>query len=156
MTGLNHLLVATDGSEGSLHAAVFAGNLARKLGAKVTVLCVQDEDSVPSHAWGAGDLWSGAPDGLKTIEQVRVSLEQHARENEISEAATALGDLAEEPDKVFIWGHPSEQICKFAGDNSVDLIVIGSHGRSGLKRAFLGSVSQAVANRAPCPVTIIR
>ena len=156
MSVINHLLVATDGSEGSLHAAEFAGDLARNQGAKVTVVYVADEDSVPSHAWGASDLWSGAPDGLKSVEQVRNAMEEHARENEIPATVEALGEQTEPPAIVVTWGHPSEKICQFAGDNNIDLIVIGSHGRSGLKRAFLGSVSQAVANQAPCPVTIIK
>ena len=149
MTKFDHLLVATDGSEGSKHAAEYAGNLARRLKARVTVIYVQDEESVPSHAWGLAD-------GMKTIEQVRDSLEEHAMKHEISVAINAIGELQIAPVEIVAWGHPSEIICAFASENEVDLIVIGSHGRSGLKRAFLGSVSQAVANQAPCPVTIVR
>ena len=55
-----------------------------------------------------------------------------------------------------VWGHAAEEISRFAKDNKVELIVIGSYGKSKLKRAFLGSVSQAVANQAPCPVTIVK
>lgn len=69
------------------------------------------------------------PEGMKSVEEIRNSIEQQA--------------LAEE-------------ISRFAKDNKVELIVIGSYGKSKLKRAFLGSVSQAVANQAPCPVTIVK
>ena len=55
-----------------------------------------------------------------------------------------------------VWGHPADQICRFASESDADLIVIGSHGRTGISRAILGSVSHAVANQAPCPVTIVR
>ncbi|MEX0963514.1 MAG: universal stress protein [Pseudohongiellaceae bacterium] len=156
MSGFSHILVPTDGSEGALQAAKVAGDLARALAAKVTVVYVQEEDSVLSHAWGAANFPVGAADGLKSIEQVRASLEQRAQENELPAAVKALGELSQVPESVVIWDHPSEGICRYARDNKVDLIVIGSHGRSGLKRAFLGSVSQAVANQAPCPVTIVR
>jgi nucleotide-binding universal stress UspA family protein len=156
MTAINHILVPTDGSEGALHAAQLAGDLARSLNAKVTVLYVQDEDHVLAHAWGAGNIPGGAPSGLGSVEQVREMLENRAREEELPKTAEALGELANPPELTVAWGHSSEGICKYATDNKVDLIVIGSHGRSGLKRAFLGSVSHAVVNQAPCPVTVVR
>jgi len=156
MTVISHILVPTDGSEGALHAAEQAGDLARSLGANVTVLYVQDEDNVLAHAWGAGNIPGGAPDGLGSVDQVRNALEKRALEDELTKTAAKLGKLAKEPELVVTWGHCSAGICKYATDNNIDLIVIGSHGRSGLKRAFLGSVSQAVANQAPCPVTIVR
>ncbi len=53
-------------------------------------------------------------------------------------------------------GHVGDQICEFARDNNVDLIVMGSHGRTGIKRALLGSVSYSVVNQATCAVTIVR
>lgn len=150
MKSVNHILVPTDGSEGALHAARFAGELARSLDAKVTVLYVQDESQVVSLAWGGG------PEGLNSVEKVRELLEKSATENDLPKTVEALGKLEKDPDSIIIWGHSSEEICRFAEHNSVDLIVIGSHGRSKLARAFLGSVSQAVANQAPCPVTIVR
>lgn len=150
MTSIKHILVPTDGSEGSLHAAQVAGTLARSLDAKVTLLYVQSEDQVLPLAWG------GVSAGSDTIELVRNSLEKHASEELLPKTAEALGKMTNTPDSIVIWGHSSEQICKYAKENSVDLIVIGSHGRSKLGRAFLGSVSQAVANQAPCPVTIVR
>lgn len=153
MTAISHILVPTDGSEGALHAAELAGNLARSLDAKVTVLYVQDEDQILSLAWG---LPGGGPNGSDSIEQVRSALEKRAQENELPETTKALGKLSKEPDAILTWGHSSEEICQYATNHNVDLIVIGSHGRSKLKRAFLGSVSQAVANQAPCPVTIVR
>ena len=150
MTEINHILVPTDGSEGSLHAAEFAGTLARSLDAKITLLYVQDEDQVLSLSWGA------VSEGLDTVEIVRNSLERNALEDCLPRTAAALGKLTKDPSTVFLWGHAAEEICVYATKNSVDLIVIGSYGRSKLKRAFLGSVSQAVANKATCPVTIVK
>lgn len=164
MPFVNHILLPTDGSEGALHAAAFAGELARALNAKVTVLHVLSEDFLMSHAWGSGGLLVGnpegylvgEPDGMKSVEELRSAVEQEARDKALAETAGALGDLSQEPDLITVWGHASEEITSFAGDNEVELIVIGSYGKSKLKRAFLGSVSQAVANQAHCPVTIVK
>lgn len=60
------------------------------------------------------------------------------------------------PDLVNLWSHPADQICDYSEAHAIDLIVIGSHGRSGIKEALLGGVSHSVANRAACAVTIVR
>ena len=156
MTAISHILVPTDGSEGALHAAQLAGEMARSLNAKVTVLYVQDEDYVLAHAWGAGNIPGGTPAGLGPVDEAREMLEKRAREEELATTAEALGELPNSPELAVIWGHSSQGICDYATNNNVDHIVVGSHGRSGLKRAFLGSVSQAVVNQAPCPVTVVR
>lgn len=156
MTGIRHVLVPTDGSEGARHAAAFAGSLARALDARITVLLVQSDDVILSHAWGVGDYPAGAIYGTMSVDQIREMFEKRARETELPETVEALGEQAHEPQSVMLWGHPAEEICRYASDNEVDLIVVGSHGRSGIKRILLGSVSHAVANQAPCPVTIVR
>ncbi|MBL4571719.1 MAG: universal stress protein [Gammaproteobacteria bacterium] len=156
MTDISHILVPTDGSDGALHAAELAGNFARSLGAKVTLLYVQDDAHILSNAWAASNLPVDGEEDSSSVERVRSSLEKHAHENELPATAEALGKLAKEPDSIVTWGHSSEEICRYATNHNVDLIVIGSHGRSGLKRAFLGSVSQAVANQASCPVTLVK
>jgi len=155
MSKIQHLLVATDGSEGSMKAAAFAGELARPLGARVTVITVLSEDVIMPYAWGAGEYPAGPVYGAMSIDEVRAMLEKRARE-ELPRTAEACGELPAAPNEVQIWGHPAEQICDYASEHAVDLIVIGSHGRSGFGRMLLGSVSNAVANHAPCPVTIVR
>ncbi|MEX2482719.1 MAG: universal stress protein [Gammaproteobacteria bacterium] len=156
MTAIKHLLVATDGSESAFKAAAFAGDLARGLGARVTVLMVQSEEAVLPHAWGVGEYPVAVPYASMTVEEVRTMLEERARENELARTGEAIGKLAAPPDLVYRWGHAAEEICRYAVDNDVDLMVIGSHGRSAFKRALLGSISNAVANHATCPVTIVR
>jgi nucleotide-binding universal stress UspA family protein len=156
MAAVKHILVPTDGSDGACKAAAFAGELARALDAKISVLFVQNEELVLSHAWGPGEFPAGAPYGTMPVDDIRQMLQEKAQKKELPDTVDALGEQASEPLAVMSWGHPAEEVCRFAGDNDVDLIVIGSHGRSGLKRALLGSVSHAVANQAPCPVTIVR
>jgi nucleotide-binding universal stress UspA family protein len=53
-------------------------------------------------------------------------------------------------------GHPAEQIVALASEVDADLIVMGTHSRSGLQRVMLGSVAEAVTRRAPCGVFVIR
>jgi universal stress protein A len=54
------------------------------------------------------------------------------------------------------WGEPVEGIVSYAADHAVDLIVIATHGRTGLSHALLGSVAERIIREAPCPVLTIR
>ena len=152
----NHILVPTDGSDNACKAAAFAGKLARALKAHVSLLVIIPEESVVPNAWGVRSDPGGAPHGTMTVEEIRGALEQRARDDELPKTLKALGDLDVEPELVTAWGYPADEITRFAKEHNVDLIVLGSHGRTGIKRAFLGSVSQAVANQAQCPVTIVK
>lgn len=53
-------------------------------------------------------------------------------------------------------GDPATEIVRLANDNKADLIVMGSHGRSGLSRLLLGSVAEKVLRTAPCPVLTVK
>ncbi|HRX79101.1 MAG: universal stress protein [Planctomycetaceae bacterium] len=54
------------------------------------------------------------------------------------------------------FGHPVEEICHYANKKGVDLIVMGTHGRSGLVQILLGSVAERVLRISPCPVLVVR
>ena len=150
-----HLLVATDGSDTARKAATFAGDLARALNARVSVLYVQDDALVITSAWGAAEAAGAAAGASMSVDEIRSTLEQQAKDSALADAVEALGSLDDVKSEL-IWGHPASEICRFAREQDVDLIVIGSHGRSGIQEALLGSVSHSVANRATCPVTIVR
>ena len=156
MSSVEQILVATDGSEHSIRAATLAGNLARGLDASVTVLLVQDERYVVAEAWNAAAGPAASESRAGSVEEARQSMEQSARSEEIARTTQAVGDVPVGLKQVQIWGHPADAICRYAKDHDVDLIVMGSHGRSGLMRAVLGSVSHSVVNTAPCAVTIVR
>jgi nucleotide-binding universal stress UspA family protein len=53
-------------------------------------------------------------------------------------------------------GHPADEIVRYARDEGVDLLVVGTHGRTGFRRAIVGSVAEEVARLAPCPVLLAR
>lgn len=156
MTGVNHILVPTDGSEHSLKAAKFAGDLARALGARVTVLLVLDQRSIVADAWNATAGGSDVSGDTGTVDAVKSAMEDRAARGELAETSDAVGAVKDGAKTVWIWGHPADDICRYAAQHDVDLIVMGSHGRSALKRAILGSVSHAVVNTAGCAVTIVR
>lgn len=143
---IHHILVPTDGSDSSLHAAEFAGTLARGTGARVTVVIVHPDELVPALAWNAS----------LPVDQIKARYEQDMAGTALADTRKALGALSPEPELHQYWGHPADSICTLAGDLGVDLIVMGSHGRSAVGRALMGSVSQAVTLHAPCAVTIVR
>jgi nucleotide-binding universal stress UspA family protein len=147
-SAISHILVPTDGSALALKAATKAGDLARAVGARVTVLIVHDDNMIQQQSWGPGAAMS--------VEQVRAAIEDGARRKELADALTALGRQQTAPRALQVWGHPAEQVVQCALDDKVDLIVMGSHGRSGFKRVLLGSVSNTVVNHAGCPVLIVR
>jgi nucleotide-binding universal stress UspA family protein len=147
-TAISHILVPTDGSALALKAAAYAGDLARAVGARITVLVVHDDNLIQQMSWGPGAAMS--------VEQVRAAIEDGAKRKELADALTALGRQEVAPHAMQLWGHPAEQVVQCALDGKVDLIVMGSHGRSGFKRVLLGSVSNTVVNHAGCPVLIVR
>jgi nucleotide-binding universal stress UspA family protein len=151
-----HILVATDGSETAFKAAKFAGDLARALGATVSIAIVHDEQGVIPDAWNLVGLQTSDGKPLASTEAVRQRVEDHALTTELAKTAEAAGELKNAPKLLNLWGHAADRLCEYAQQHAVDLIVIGSHGRSGIKRAILGSVSHAVANAAPCAVTIVK
>lgn len=156
MSDINHILVPTDGSEGAIKAAAYAGQLAKTLGANVTVLFVQSDDNLLASAWGAGEFYEGVPGGMKSVDEIRSVMEKRVQEKELPDTSRALGEVNAEPQLVTVWGNAAEEIVKFVKENAVDMVIMGSHGRTGIKRAFLGSVSQAVANQVSCPVMLVK
>jgi len=153
---IKHILLATDNSKHSEKAAATGGELARALGARITILNVLNDEAVVAAAWeGPGVLYANAG-GDTSIETVRSQMEKTAMEGSLASAAAAVGELGTPPKLDYAWGQAASVICEYAEQHTVDMIVLGSHGRTGIKAMLLGSVSHAVANRAPCTVTIVR
>jgi len=151
---ISKILLATDGSEGALHAAAFTAALAAPLGASVTILTVHDNDDLMLHAMGPAVWPAAVPDLSLDIEAIKAATEKQALETTIADTKKALGDYSN-TEVVQIWGHSAETICDYAATGNFDLIVLGSRGRSMFARLLLGSVSTQVAHHAPCPVTIV-
>lgn len=114
--------------------------------AHIMVLYVQD----PTE-WVYGNTVGGAYYSEEAFEDAQNQAnELLARAEAVAEEHDIDIDVATEV------GQPTQSIVQFAGDNDIDHIVIGSHGRRGLERFLLGSVAESVIKRSPVSVTIIR
>jgi nucleotide-binding universal stress UspA family protein len=71
--------------------------------------------------------------------------------------STAIADLGPHVDVVtaIVNGRPAREIVDYTAQHDIDLVVMGTHGRTGVSRALLGSVAEAVVRRAPCPVLTV-
>ncbi|QCJ46609.1 MULTISPECIES: universal stress protein [Haloprofundus] len=134
------ILLPTDGSDGSEQAAKHAFDLARQYDATVHVLYVADtqRDSLTT-------VGTEVVDALEAEGQDAVSA--------ITESDVAHGVDVEE---VVVQGHPDDEILDYIEDNAVDLVVMATHGRSGLGRYLLGSTTEKIVRRSPVPVFTVR
>ncbi len=138
--GWERILLATDGSEHSRKAMEKALDLVQFSGGTLKVVSVLE---ISSH------IYAVAPE----LTQEKIKLPKQYVE-EVKEQATSRGILAEG----FVREAESadEVIIKLARDKDIDLIVMGSHGRTGLKRLLMGSVTERVIGHAPCPVLVVK
>jgi nucleotide-binding universal stress UspA family protein len=65
-------------------------------------------------------------------------------------------DAAVKVEHLLADGHPAKEIVRTANENDCDLVVMGTHGRTGLRRLLTGSVAEEVLRRATCPVRIVK
>jgi nucleotide-binding universal stress UspA family protein len=138
------VLVATGGSPWSDKAVEYAIGLAKDYGLELVILHVIT-DTPPYFIAEAGTSMDKVLEGNE--EAGRRILE------ETVQWATEAGLQCETE---LAWGRVPEVICRIARERECDLIVVGSRGLTGFKRLMLGSISNAVAAKALCPVLIIK
>jgi len=144
MIDINEILVPTDMSECSAEAAVQARELAKTFGARVHVLHImQIYTPMVPEPMAVGNL----PD----IKSIRRTLDTSLR----TWTQKYFGDCDSTVTRI-ITGRDFAEIVRYARDESIDLIVIGSHGASGIEHLLLGSVAERVVSKAPCPVLTVR
>jgi len=137
------VLLPIDGSEPSLRAAAHAIELAGTYDATVHALYVVDASPSP--------LTVSRSDVRETLREV---------EEQAAEAAFATVEpLAEEADvelvTAMLEGNPEREIVDYAAEQEVDIVVMGTHGRTGLGRRLMGSVTERVVRSAPAPVLTV-
>jgi nucleotide-binding universal stress UspA family protein len=140
----SHFLVPIDFSTYAEQALDYAIRLARTLKARLTVLHVMQP--VPM---------AGVDMGVALPETYLRELEE-AVQRDMEEAlarVTAAGLTAE---RVVLYGVPFQEIVETAKARQVDLIVMGTHGHTGLMYVLLGSVAEKVIRLAPCSVLVVR
>lgn len=139
-------MVATDGSDVSLHAAELAVNLARIAGAGITATYILDIPRLNQlHGYTS---FPGLKD--KLLELMRKEGEKATAE--IEEMARAKGV---DCDRALAEGNPAEEIVRLSLERGADLLVMGSTGRSGLAKMLLGSVAEKVVRQSLVPVMLV-
>jgi nucleotide-binding universal stress UspA family protein len=140
------ILVPVDGSDLSKKAFRQALSLSESFGSSITLLHVNSEAPGP---WGIPGL-----EGMELSEQgIRELIEKNAREiiGEYEKEATKKGI---DTDAVTATGNPAQEIIQ--SSKNFDLIVMGTHGRTGLYHLLLGDTAEKVSRHACCPVFLIR
>lgn len=145
MDEIRTILLTTDFSETSKKAFAPARALARKYGARVVVVYVEDDRWPPLvveyMAVGLEDIRQ------RQHEQARDRLAEFVAEKLGSEVDVTL----EAP-----LGIPHAEIVRLAEEHQAELIVMATHGRGFISHAIMGSTTERVLRRAPCPVLVVR
>ncbi len=131
----NKILFPSDFSHTGDAALEMATALARDAGATLVIVHVEEHPM----AYGGGDVYYGVAepataDLLRMLEDIKPADPQVPYQHRL------------------ITGKPASAIARLAEDENIDMIVMGTHGRSGLSRLLMGSVAEAVVRHAKCPV----
>lgn len=145
MFTVKSLLVPTDFSENANQALGLAKEVARGTQATLHLLHIVEPVVYPAD-------WSYAQVGFADIEQ---ELEENA-ERELKKLKAALTKDGFKVETSVRRGRASDEICNYASENSISIISIGTHGRSGLEHFLFGSTTERVLRKAPCPVLSVR
>jgi nucleotide-binding universal stress UspA family protein len=135
----NKIIFPTDFSEASHHALQWATSLARDSGAALVIVHVEE----PPMAYGGGEMY------YPLDEPNREHLQQSLSEVQPTDPMVPCIHK-------LLSGDPAAAIAQVAESEGADLIVMGTHGRTGLTRLLMGSVAEAVVRKAPCPVLTVK
>jgi nucleotide-binding universal stress UspA family protein len=146
MSAIRCILVPTDFSEGSGAALAYAQTLAQAFGARIELV----------HAWAAPPYIPAEAivDAGQGAQALSVLAAQHAQQ-QMQELLAQRGGLSGASVTTRA-GDPTHVILELAEAKQADLIVMGTHGRSGLSHLLMGSVTEKVVRRATCPVLTVR
>jgi len=139
------ILFPTDFSNGARAAMDHAVSLARDYKAKLLLLYVIQDISIAE--------WY-IPSSLSVTDLVEDM--QRSAGKEMDKWATEVSAKVKEVEKLVVRGVPFVEIIKTAKEKDADLIVIGTHGRTGIDHMLFGSTAEKVVRKAPCPVLTVR
>jgi nucleotide-binding universal stress UspA family protein len=140
---IEHVLVPIDFSEYSDHALDYAITFARPLQARLTLLHV-----IESFPVSGVDVVTLPPDYFLELEM--------AANRQMQSLLARVTTAGLKGEGVVVHGTPFRVITETAKERQVDLIIMGTHGRTGLRHLLLGSVAERVVRLAPCPVLVAR
>jgi nucleotide-binding universal stress UspA family protein len=147
MIQLKRILVPVDFSEFGKHALRYGCEFARRFGADLHLLHVL-EDAYPMVP-EAGMLLPAQTDYLA---ELRVSAQKAIEKLPEGDWANGIGEVIRHVET----GTPFLEVIRYARAHDIDLIVIGTHGRSGLVHMLMGSVAEKIVRKSPCPVLTVR
>ena len=140
----DEILLPTDGSEGVGQAINAAVSMAEKFNARIHILFVAEPPRF--HEYGASVALTNIMQSLQEAgRQILDDTAERVRNQGISAVETVLRQ-----------GHPAEEIIAYASENAIDLVVMGTHGRRGLNRMLLGSVTEEVVRCSQVPIMTVR
>lgn len=138
-----NILIATDGSENTQRAISYGIEIAKLSKATVYALYVVNKFPIISENWTIGK---------ENIYEI-VRSEGEKAVSEIKKIGEASGVEVRE---VILDGYPSNEIMDFAENNNIDLIVMGTLGKTGLDKLLIGSVAEKVVRASKVPVMVVR
>jgi nucleotide-binding universal stress UspA family protein len=139
---VRHVVVPADGSEASLHGLALAADVARRTGARVTVLFVRHEPAGTGQSQGS------------TGGSVEEALEE--MEAEVRAAAARAFHRGVSWDLLVRSGSPGEQVLEAVKDTGANLVIIGSDRHSPVHNVLLGSTTAYLTSHSPVPVLVAR
>jgi len=153
---IGHILLAIDGSEGALAAAELAGMLALNCNSRVSIVIVHSEAALALPALTAAALPGSMPFTPFPKKEAQKHIEGVAEERIFPPAESALGKVPGGSQRVQLWGHAAEEICRYAKENDVDMIVVGGRGAGSFKSLMIGGTGSHIINHAHCAVAVAR
>jgi nucleotide-binding universal stress UspA family protein len=145
MLNFNVIVVPTDLSDYSLRALPYAVGLAERFDAHLKILCI-NEPAVPI----SDVTWAGID--VHATDDALLAQAQKALDKIVREQIPAGVDV----ESTVITGNAVDGIIEYAQDQNADLLVMCTHGRTGLSHVLMGSTAEAVVRRAHCPVLTLR
>jgi nucleotide-binding universal stress UspA family protein len=142
---IKSILFPTDFSEGSVQALPYAVEFAKKYSAKLYILHV-----IYDMAKGSGLYVPHV-----SMDQLYREIQDGAKKELDNFGVEALSGM-KNVERMVITGVPHHEIVEFANKNKIDIVVIGTHGRTGIDRLLFGSTAAQVVRNAPCPVLTVR
>ena len=139
------ILFPTDFTEGALAAVPYAVDMAKSYGAKLCLLYVIYDMSATT----------GLQVPHASLDAMYEEM-QKGSEREIGNFGAGIREGLKDVETKVIRGVPYEEILNFAAENAIDLIIMGTHGRSGLDRVIFGSTAEKVVRHSDCPVLTVR
>lgn len=135
---IKKILVPIDLSSSTQLQLDFASSLARQYGAAVSLVHVHES---PHHFAGGSFVDAPAPD----TSQIAAEFKQ-----------VRLPESSTPAEHVLLAGNPADEVVRLADEGQYDLLILGSHGRTGLARVLMGSIAESIVRRVRCPVIVCK